>query len=84
MPDEISLDDRVLSVLSTEPQTEKEVYESLSLVVTENTEKDEIITVLERLSNLGVINEITVSGTKKYTSESGEMSGNSKNQGVNL
>jgi len=84
MPDEISLDDRVLSVLSTEPQTKKEVYESLSLVVTENTEKDEISTVLERLANLGVINEITVSGTKKYTSESGETSGNSKNEGVNL
>ncbi len=84
IPDEISLDDRVLSALSNEPQPENEIYDSLSLVVRENTEKNEVSAVLERLFKLGVINEITVSGTKKYTSESGEMSGNSKNEGVNL
>lgn len=84
MDDDISVDDRVLSVLSTEPQSEREIHESLSPVVAETTEIEEIHNALERLADLGVIRKVSEVGTTKYTSESGEVSVNSENGGVNL
>jgi hypothetical protein len=82
--DDISLDDQVFSVLSSEPQSETEIFESLSPVVAEDTQKEELHAAVERLANLGVISEVTNNGTRKYTSKSGEVSIGSENEEVNL
>ncbi|GAB3680389.1 hypothetical protein GCM10028857_03050 [Salinarchaeum chitinilyticum] len=84
MDDNVSLDDRVLSALTTEPQSVGEVHQSLPPVVAATTEKDEVQAALTRLSDLGVTSEVTDAETTKYTSESGEVVVSSENRGYDL
>ncbi len=80
----VSLEDQVLSVLSTEPQSIEELYQSLPTVIKEATEQADLRDTLERLANLGVISMVTKVGTKKYSSEPGEVTPYSGNQGGDL
>jgi hypothetical protein len=80
----VSLEDRVLSALSTKPQSIEEVHQSLSPVVAETTEEENVQATLERLADLGVIGEVKRAGTVKYSSESGDVTVMSESRGDNL
>jgi len=82
--DNVSLEDRVLSTLSSEPQSIEEVHQSFSPVVAETTEEKDVQATLERLADLGVISEETKGRTTKYTSESGDVTAISENRGCDL
>jgi len=82
--DNVSLEDRVLSSLSSEPQSIEEVHQSLSPVVAETTDEEDVQAALERLADLGVISEEKKGRTAKYSSESGDVTVISENRGYDL
>lgn len=84
MRDNISLEDRVLSTLSAEPQSKKEIYESFPIVAKESVNKTDVYSAIERLENLGIVDVVVDSGAKKYSNKSGNINASPDNEGDSL
>lgn len=80
----VSLEDRVLSNLSPEPQTAQQLYQSWPPRVLETTELEETREVLTGLADLGVIDRTLEGGVKKYSSKSGKVVVSADNKGGDL